>query len=241
MLRRIAIRIYLIGALLIITFSIALRGGEQRPNTTFGNIQKRIGTSGGAEAYLKITEGRESLSNDELLCRAEALLQLGRESDGIALLEAVAQEAPENDEAIVKMGDLYYVSSDIDSALRAYEQAYKISPNGPVALRMSNAYYRLGKIEEAGAIVREQIVDWPTAAMFRQLEWVYERLGNSRLSKVFGLVADGGDMTLPILISILAIFQWTVIFLVALGLVSAGRAALFQWSNLSMPLESADK
>ena len=82
--------------------------------------------------------------------RALSLLEQGRHEEGVALLEAVAEKAPELSAPRIDLGVAYHRMGDLEAAESNLRQALETNPNHPIALNELGIVYRkTGRFSEA--------------------------------------------------------------------------------------------
>ena len=74
--------------------------------------------------------------------RAHALLDQGRDAEGIALLEAVTEAAPDLSAPRIDLAIAYHNNGDVEAAETQLDKALEINPKHPVALNELGIVYR---------------------------------------------------------------------------------------------------
>jgi len=94
--------------------------------------------------------------------RALALLQQGRDEEGIALLEAVAEAAPDLSAPRIDLGTAYHRVGDLEAAEKSLLKAIELNPDHPMAHNELGIVYRkTGRFAEARASYEAALSIYP--------------------------------------------------------------------------------
>ena len=112
-------------------------------------------------AIARLSDALQRLWPDAFMTRfyaASGLRFLGRMTEAIPALEALARERPDLSATHVTLGAAYATSGRHEDAARAFEEAIAFSPESAIAMRgLGIALRKLGRPDEAVKVLREAV------------------------------------------------------------------------------------
>jgi len=90
------------------------------------------------------------------------LLDQGRHTEGVELLESVAERQPQLSAPRIDLGIAYHVAGDLDAAERNLQQALQLNPDHPIARNEIGIVYRkTGRFQEARSSYEAALAFYP--------------------------------------------------------------------------------